>query len=173
MIKLFFLFTAIIVCIPLKAEPTCKGSPINQGEYFNKMPPKVWSDCIGNYIYLNGVGTYKGLFQNGQPNGNGELKLYNGSYYQGNWHNGVIQGYGLVFTVDRIKYEGQWQHDTFKGYALFHDGTRYEGTWLSGYLEGEANLYYPDKTSYKGSLKKGIYHGYGELIDQSLSLIHI
>ena len=83
-----------------KAEDVCKASPIQQGKYLNRRPPKNWSNCFGEYIYLNSISVYKGSFLNGKPDGIGSLDNIAGSSYVGEWKDGSFHGKGIVKNSD-------------------------------------------------------------------------
>ena len=101
--RLIIILNIVLISSNLHAEITCKGEPIKQGRYLNKNPPKSWSQCYGQYTYLNGS-IYKGSFFKGKLQGEGILKQSNGSYYEGTWFNGKPTGSGLVVTVEPIYY---------------------------------------------------------------------
>jgi len=172
MIRIILVLLTLTVNYESNAEIICKGSPISQGIYFNKIPPKSWSNCIGGYTYLHGGGIYHGRFMSGKPYGDGRLELSDGSYIEGNWINGVIAEHVLIVTVDQNRYEGQWLDGKFTGTAWLNNNIKYEGSWINGQLEGYGSVLYSNKTSYKGNLKEGIYTGYGEISYQDGSRYH-
>ena len=115
MTKIVIYIALLLSSYQLEAEVDCKASPINQGKYLNRKPPKSWTNCYGEYIYLNNASTYKGSFMNGKSDGNGVLENIAGSSYTGDWKNGQFDGRGVVQNSDGSVYDGFWVNGKFVG----------------------------------------------------------
>ena len=171
-----------------KAEDVCKASPIQQGKYLNRRPPKNWSNCFGEYIYLNSVSVYKGLFLNGKPDGIGSLDNIAGSSYVGEWKDGTFHGKGIIKNSDGTSYDGSWINSRFLGYGtitipnigkitgiwndviitgnftiIHNDDHIYSGFLVNGVRDGYGILQYPDEGKYEGEWLNGKQHGKGTL----------
>ena len=100
MIKLISLILLNLLNYEVHSEVTCKASPINQGKYLNRKPPKSWTNCYGVYNYLNEISRYTGNFILGMPNGYGTLEYNMGTSYTGGWLNGEFNGEGIIKNSD-------------------------------------------------------------------------
>ena len=77
---------------------------------------------------------YKGQVENGKPNGQGTLNLFNGEKYVGEWKNGRPHGQGTGTLPDGRKYVGEYKDGKRHGQGTYthHDGRKYEGEWKDG-----------------------------------------
>ena len=53
--------------------------------------------------------TYTGDFENGLPNGEGNIKFENGDIYEGEFYNGKIEGIGKMTFQNGSVYEGEFE----------------------------------------------------------------
>ena len=77
---------------------------------------------------------YKGQVENGKPNGQGTLNLFNGEKYVGEWKNGRPHGQGTGTLPDGRKYVGEYKDGKRNGQGTltFSDGKKYDGEWTDG-----------------------------------------
>ncbi|CAD8097979.1 unnamed protein product [Paramecium sonneborni] len=143
---------------------------------------------FGTYIYENSFFTYEGQWVNGVKEGQGILKMKDGSYYQGNFEQGEIQGHGEfhyangsmyvgefhqgekngqgVFSSPAMTYEGQWYLNCMQGTGILQTPTyRIEGTFLQHKPHGHCN-YYSEEYNYIGEFDKGKRSGKGKYESQ-------
>ncbi|MEO0314061.1 MAG: hypothetical protein RI928_517 [Pseudomonadota bacterium] len=91
----FFVFCFSGVAQAQVKLPACQGSDV-----------KTWTNCQGSQKYNDG--TYVGEFQNGAPNGRGEISMTNGNKYVGEFKNGCFDGIGFFTYANGDTYEGQF-----------------------------------------------------------------
>ncbi|MBN2898290.1 MAG: hypothetical protein JXO44_05920 [Clostridia bacterium] len=110
---------------------------------------------------------FKGVLDNGQINGYGEVYAGGGLVYAGNFQNGLYDGDGVEYdaTSRTIRYEGAFKNNLYDGEGIyyFEDGNHYVGTFSMGLMEGDGKLYTPDYLLYEGTFKDGRYDGEGIL----------
>ncbi|CAD8212891.1 unnamed protein product [Paramecium octaurelia] len=131
--------------------------------------------------------SYKGLYVNGKPEGQGKFTWANGEYYEGEWFNGNKHGCGTWMGLKGDMYAGQWvdgkpngkgQHkwingDQYKGEfkdslkhgygeELFANGDRYVGMYQNGKPEGVGEYFYSSGAYFHGKFQNGLKTGYGE-----------
>lgn len=99
-IRILILFSLSCLCLNDAALsqtklPECQGTDV-----------KVWTNCFGSQKYDDG--TYIGEFQNGVPNGKGEISMVNGNKYKGDFKNGCFDGVGIFNYANGDTYEGQF-----------------------------------------------------------------
>ncbi|CAD8176448.1 unnamed protein product [Paramecium pentaurelia] len=139
---------------------------------------------FGTYIYENSFFTYEGQWENGIKQGQGILKMKDGSYYQGNFEKGEIEGHGEfhyangsmyvgefhqgekhgqgVFSSANMTYEGQWSFNCMQGSGILQTPIyRIEGTFLQHKPHGHCN-YYSEEYNYIGEFDRGKRSGKGK-----------
>ena len=189
MLKLIALILLNLTSYAVYSDVTCKASPIDQGKYLNRKPPKSWTNCHGVYNYLNSISTYTGNFISGIPNGSGMLEYRMGTSYVGEWLDGEFNGSGMIKNSDGSSIDGHWERNSFTGYGIiilpafgtlkgnwskdiftdvvsiqYTDGTEYTGRIYHGKYHGQGQFIYSDGTYYDGIWKEGIQHGKGKMI---------
>ena len=104
----------------------------------------VWKDDkITDYgIFIEPEGNYiKGHIE-GNIDGEGIIRYFNGSMYEGQFKN--------------WKYEG-------KGKITFKNGGSYEGDFYNNLIHGKGKYIYPDGKIYEGNFQNGLKHGFGKI----------
>jgi hypothetical protein len=105
----------------------------------------------------------KGVFQNGQLNGQSVQTLPNGEKRVGEFKDGdIIKGvatYPDDPTSGKTKYEGEFQNGKphGKGKFTYGYGSYYEGDFENGKFHGQGRLIYPDGDYQIGQFKDGNY----------------
>lgn len=100
-----------------------------------------------NYPKVNELLRQLGLFDYGQPKGDGVprekrplIMLENGAKYEGEWlkNTEIRDGRGVQIWSDGSRYEGYWRNNRANGRGrLIHaDGDIYEGEWLDDKAHG-------------------------------------
>jgi len=84
-------------------------------------------------------GLYTGwLDLEGNPSGNGSLRIDDGGIYIGEWKQGLRNGNGVYTSIDGALYSGPWLNDRFQGRGVFVSETNqvYTGDWNNGLRHG-------------------------------------
>ncbi|CEM23790.1 unnamed protein product [Vitrella brassicaformis CCMP3155] len=121
------------------------GQLIYEGEWANGEKTKRGKGKVG-FMELEGdqgqvLGDYHGETQNGQPNGEGEIRDGNNVVYKGGWKNGKQHGQGKAYYGygggPMLWFEGEWRE------GLAHSGTLFpDGHW-SAYKNPDGTPYCP------------------------------
>lgn len=89
---------------------------------------------------------YHGEFKNDTIfQGHGIYFFDDGGYYKGNWENGMMNGQGELLIADTEKYVGEFLDGEYHGNGtlFYKDGGKYVGEWKEGLRNGQAKIYYP------------------------------
>jgi hypothetical protein len=85
---------------------------------------------------------FKGVLNNGRPNGQGALVVRTGLSYTGQWLDGEMHGRGVL---------------------RFENGDKYEGDFVAGKMHGVGKYASTDGSVYLGEFRNGVRDGLGEL----------
>ena len=148
MLKLIALILLNLTSYAVYSDVTCKASPIDQGKYLNRKPPKSWTNCHGVYNYLNSISTYTGNFISGMPNGSGMLEYRMGTSYVGEWLDGEFNGSGMIKNSDGSSIDGHWERNSFTGYGIIilPDVGTLKGNWSKDIFTDVVSIQYTDGT---------------------------
>ena len=77
--------------------------------------------------------------------GHGIYFFEDGGYYKGNFENGLMNGQGEMYVPYEEKYVGEFSDGKYHGFGIMYypDGGRYEGQWNKSKRHGQAKIYYP------------------------------
>lgn len=116
-------------------------------------------------------GHYTGELICDEPDGYGKfIDFYDGRTYEGNWSHGVKEGQGTMKMINGTKYVGEWRNDKFNGNGTL---TKKSGEHLGGFIgeyigefkDGEENgfgtITYAGGYKYEGDWKNGQMNGKG------------
>ena len=126
-----------------------------------------WNKCIGA-SEPNSKITYSGEFNNGVPNGIGELNFENGNKIKGQFQNGKFTGNGHITARpddSGYGYIGELRNGEFHGYGKrFADNLIYEGEFKNGKWDGRGSVVHDGgKYKYEGNFSNGKQNGFGKL----------
>ena len=115
---------------------------------------------------------YEGEIEDGKMNGQGTLRLADGSVYEGEWKDGNMHGKGTYTSSYGSVYEGEWKDDKKhgKGKLTFSNGDVYEGEWKDGKMNGKGKMTYSNGSVYEGKWKDDKKHGKGTYTSPSGSV---
>ena len=121
-------------------------------------------DGYGVFYNIN-VGVYSGNFRNGEINGSGTLRYFDGSFLEGEFSDGEIHGNGRFVDSD-YSYIGEFYYGKKQGHGHEHwsDGTDYQGTFYDDKREGQGVLKYGDGSTYTGDFLDNERHGKGRFV---------
>lgn len=116
-------------------------------------------------LKLNDGSVYTGFFASGNHDGYGVFQYANGAYYDGYWKGGKMDGQGLLVYADGAFYEGSWVNNQKHGYGKFvyANGVFYEGSFQNDSISGCGTMRWPDGAVYTGDFYNGKFHGNGSL----------
>lgn len=144
-------------------------------------------------VYSYRGGTYTGDWSDEKPNGNGILKLSDGTIYSGTFKDGEYNGSGELINPDgysisgifkdgyisngrcRIKYSngyeireiiGNYEDNEMNGIVeiMFSNGDYYKGNYQHNQIVGYGEMRYQNGDVYKGNWMNGLYDGLGDYI---------
>ena len=105
------------------------------GEYFSQE-----NKGLGKFTYPNGA-TYEGeIGTNLKREGEGKLRLKDGTIMEGTYQSGTLTGHGIV---------------------KFMNGDHYSGQVSEGKIQGEGRKYYSSGDYYQGGFMNNQHHGQG------------
>ena len=122
-----------------------------RGEYYID-EDGVMQILQGTAFFPDGV--YQGEFFDGNPDGFGIIRGYDGYTYEGSWSDGNYSGYGELIYVNEILSEKSTEDIILSQ----------KGNWLAGNLNGVAEIIYGDGEIIRGLHLDGVLNGYGERI---------
>ena len=109
---------------------------------------------------------YIGNFLNNLPHNKGILYNFSDKYiYEGDFVEGNIDGEGIIRYFNGSMYEGQfknWKYEG-KGKITFKNGGSYEGDFYNNLIHGKGKYIYPDGKIYEGNFQNGLKHGFGKI----------
>jgi hypothetical protein len=84
-------------------------------------------------------GMYTGGLLNGEPHGEGTMKLNNGDTYKGRFAEGLFNGEGTYTWTNGAVYRGEFRDGVIEGEGTFTlaNGNEYTGEFHEGYFHGE------------------------------------
>lgn len=177
--RVYVLLVLLIIAIPVSIYfyilPFAEGRLWEAKLYVNSYK---LSDFSGRARILDRDDTiiFKGILENGQINGYGEVYDVDGLIYAGDFQNGAYEGDGVEYnsSLKTIQYEGTFVNNQYSGEGIyyFEDGKRYVGSFAMGLMEGEGKLYTKDYLLYEGSFKDGHYDGQGILYLEDGTIIY-
>ena len=104
---------------------------------------KLKKKFVIEWEWTNGENGLGGLYTGwldleGNPNGNGTLRIDDGGIYIGEWKQGLRNGNGVYTSIDGAIYSGPWLNDRFQGRGVFVSETNrvYTGDWKNGLRHG-------------------------------------
>ncbi len=110
---LFFLYSFVLLS---SAQAACIGGDCKNG--------------YGTYSWANGD-RHDGYFKNGQANGKGTRRYFDGAKYIGEYKDDRKHGHGIYLWANGDKFEGEYRNGkrNGKGIRTYADGTRWIGEW--------------------------------------------
>jgi len=128
--------------------PECTAA---EGDKFNWV--SKWHYCIGTIDWGFGV-KKRGLFKNGELNGQGTSTFSSGEKYVGGFRDGQESGQGTMTWPNGDKYVGSWSDGgrSGKGTFTWADGNNYFGEFKDGEMNGRGTL-----TFKSGNFKEGVW----------------
>ena len=125
----------------------------------------TWIKSGSSYKYspLPTGHSYRGTWQNGQPNGFGHYLFANGDTYVGDIQAGIIHGRGKLISRVGDIFIGEFTEGELSGKVTikYADGAHYKGHFARGQLNGTGVLVSGAGTTYSGSFFEGEKHGVG------------
>jgi hypothetical protein len=104
---------------------------------------KIKMKFVIEWEWANGENGLGGLYTGwldleGNPSGNGTLRIDDGGIYIGEWKQGLRNGNGVYTSIDGAVYSGPWLNDRFQGRGVFISETNqvYTGDWNNGLRHG-------------------------------------
>ncbi|EGR27773.1 MORN repeat protein [Ichthyophthirius multifiliis] len=119
------------------------GYLLKQQQYFNYVGDKdLWTkqrNGVGIFTYQNNYFQYEGQWQNGVKQGEGVLRMKDGTYYEGQFDKGEINGRGKMQYSNGNYYEGEFKFGEKDGYGEFFakTGEIYKGEWQNNIRHGK------------------------------------
>jgi hypothetical protein len=94
--------------------------------------------------------------------GHGE-QIFKGGKYLGEWKKGKREGEGVLRLDNGSTYRGSFKGHMFDGFGeqKLPDGEVYKGEWVHGMREGTGMLLVPNMDAYYGKFSKGMCGGWG------------
>jgi len=111
---------------------------------------------------LGGGGLYTGWVDSeGNPNGNGTLRIDDGGIYTGQWKEGLRSGNGVYTSIDGALYSGPWLNDRFQGRGVYVSEINqvYTGDWTDGLRHGNGIETWEHGARYTGHYHQDKKHG--------------
>ena len=111
---------------------------------------------------LGGGGLYTGWVDSeGNPSGNGTLRIDDGGIYTGQWKEGLRSGNGVYTSIDGALYYGPWLNDRFQGRGVYVSEINqvYTGDWTDGFRHGTGIETWEHGARYTGHYHKDKKHG--------------
>lgn len=172
-------------------KPQRQASTIGSAEYGTGVYSGDWfvGSPHGYGFFKSCTWTYVGQWSNGQKEGKGIKRYYdgettdglyendehiyaikyyrNGDTYDGEWKDFVRQGYGEYSWIIGDKYVGEWTSGNLHGFGIYYwaDKRQYTGEWFNHNQSGFGIFEWPTTYYFEGYWKKGKRHGYGKLIN--------
>lgn len=118
--------------------------------------------------YPNGD-VYDGDLEDGNKEGEGEMKYANGDFYRGDWANDRKDGEGQMEYANGDSYDGEWSNDKKEGDGVFmyspgQQYRQYRGDFENDIKEGSGIMEYSDGSHYEGEWLNDLRHGEGVFI---------
>ena len=136
----------------------------NNGEYEGEIKDYLYNGT-GKYIDRKTNYLFEGQWENGELNGEGEIKYGDGCFYKGKVKKSKKEGEGKMKWTNGIYYEGNFKNDIMdgKGIIIGNNGNKYEGEFKNGLYNGQGKFtWVQEKEEYKGNYAYGRKEGYGE-----------
>lgn len=120
----------------------------------------------------NEQGKYKGMTENGVPEGIGKMKYTDGTMYIGFWHEGKRNGNGILFREKEVLFSGMWESDSETGENLkdniktetLENGNVIRGQYSDGKFNGMCLITNAEKDyQYFGEVSENAAEGKGVL----------
>lgn len=112
-------------------------------------------------------GEYVGEILDGNANGKGVKKYYDGRKYEGFWKDNKYDGEGILTFPDNTIELGTWKEGKLDGFGIYSNNNNniyYNGNWKEGTFDGTGYLIFDSSNTYSGEWKDDKRNGYGDAV---------
>lgn len=163
--KMVLCFCVVLFCITQYVYPFLRGKivtaeiAVNTNDFFEFTGKAKVYQKDGSLLY-------KGILQQGNAEGQGEVYQHGKMVYKGELSENQYHGTGKLYQNDKKIYEGEFLNNQYHGTGVLYDKNgimRYSGTFEHGNKKQGVSYFENGTMQYKGSYENGLYQGEGIL----------